>query len=411
LKWVSVDFKSELIFSVENKLDPELRRILNSLNFEFILGSSIDREILNCVLISSDGLEIGIVKDEVPELLPTYFQKIDQIKKICGDQHKAFFDFILRTVQNSLSSMDAIDKEVLFSKRSEMSLLDKVEDVESFTNPGLTSPFNENFYHPTHLIKAFGCAIPFLEVKPGSRILDLGCGYAWTTEWLSKIGLDVIGIDINRSYIDVGLIRMSGNPPKITVGDVENLPFPPGHFDAIFGFDAFHHIPDRYRAAKELTRVLKPGGKIVFVEPGSDHEHDPNSKEVMSKYGIIEKGFTLDDLKRYFEDSIAPEQVREVSIMPIWSDDSSACVSSQEMRDYRGFLGWGVYQIYNSRTDNPKVYRRNHTECGETAKTFPSNVTLEAVLNSTSWKITYPLRFVSILVRKTKVRLRDILRF
>lgn len=411
MPWILIDVESNQVFCFENVIELELRNILEEESFRFEGDHSLDRTIQNALLLSTDSNEIAIIRESVPELLPTYFQQIDVVEKIINDQSEKLLGYISKRMAISGNQLVKIDPAVLKSKISEMSLLEKVDDVESFTNPGLTSPFNKSFYHPKHLVKAFGCAIPFLEVNPGNQILDLGCGYAWTTEWLSKIGLEAIGIDINRAYIDVGLVRMGEINPLVVVGDVENLPFPDRYFDAIFGFDAFHHIPDRRRAAAELIRVLKPGGKIVFVEPGSDHEHDPNSKDVMKKYGIIERGFTLNDLQEYFKDYLDINQIREVTLMPFWSDDPSNCVSSNEMKNYRGFVGWGIYQITKSPKNLPSVYRRNLTHCGETHSTVDLELTLNSVLNSRSWRLTYPLRSMNSILRKFLATLRNFLRF
>ena len=60
--------------------------------------------------------------------------------------------------------------------------------------------------------------------------------------------------------------------------------------DAVFAFESAHHIPDRKKAMAGFGRVLKPGGRMVLAEPGAAHEHAQVSVDVMSKYGILEKG-------------------------------------------------------------------------------------------------------------------------
>ena len=74
-----------------------------------------------------------------------------------------------------------------------------------------------------YLIKLFGAAVPLLELKR-RYVLDSGCGYAWTTEWLYKSGVEAIGVDICRTYLEIGMQRMGENRPHLIVADVENLP-------------------------------------------------------------------------------------------------------------------------------------------------------------------------------------------
>jgi SAM-dependent methyltransferase len=409
--WTFMSIENRSVTTRNGEIDSRLKSILEKLEFDLNIDASLEEDIADGVLISNDGKEVAFVKNKVVELLPTYFQNVETLKDILRDADSILFEFVSEKVEASRNDLNYINSEVLFSKQSEMSLLEKVDNFESFTNPGLSSPFNKSFHHPTHLIKAFGCAVPFLEVSPESKVLDLGCGYAWTTEWLSKIGIDATGIDINRSYIDVGIIRMNKEFPNLIVGDVENLPFEDNSFDAILGFDAFHHIPDRNKAAKELVRILKPGGRIVFVEPGADHEHDLNSKKVMEKYGIIEKGFTLVDLQGYFLDVLDADQIREVTLMPYWSDDSSSCVNSSELISYRGFIGWGIFQLCKPPKNVPLVYRRTSTNCGEVFEPKELTKQIDMILNSTSWKITYPLRLASTLSKKLYKSLHFLLRF
>jgi hypothetical protein len=81
------------------------------------------------------------------------------------------------------------------------------------------------------------------------------------------------------------------------------------------------------------------------------------------------------------------------------------------MKNYRGFLGWGIYQILNSPVGSPKVYRRDKTGCDGSMNNFQPGLTLDAVLNSTSWKVTFPLRMSSKLIKKIIAKLSNFLRF
>jgi len=152
--------------------------------------------------------------------------------------------------------------------------------------------------------------LPLLELRPGEVILDICAGYAWTTEWLKKMGTEAIAMDICRIYLDIGIERLKENRPHFVVGDIENLPLKNQVLDAVLSYDAFHHIYDRKKAMRHFFRALKDIGKIVLAEPGGSHEDLDGPKEVMDKYGILEKGMELEDVKEYCQglDFIPPEQ-------------------------------------------------------------------------------------------------------
>jgi SAM-dependent methyltransferase len=150
-----------------------------------------------------------------------------------------------------------------------------------------------------YLIKLFGAAVPLLELQGGEVLLDSGCGYSWTTEWLFRAGIEAIGVDICRTYLEVGMQRMGANRPHLVLGDVEHLPIRTASVDAVFGYESFHHVPDRNRAMASYARVLRQGGRVVLAEPGAAHEHSQVAVNVMKKYGILEKGMELADVQQY----------------------------------------------------------------------------------------------------------------
>jgi len=72
-------------------------------------------------------------------------------------------------------------------------------------------------------------------------------------------------------------IRLDIQPiPGITdvVGDALALPFEAGHFDCIFASEVLEHLSDPFLFAREVTRVLKPGGSVILTVPFLFHKHD-----------------------------------------------------------------------------------------------------------------------------------------
>ena len=77
------------------------------------------------------------------------------------------------------------------------------------------------------------------------------------------------GLDLSHAYVDEARARVSPwRQAELVVGNVEALPFDDASFDALTCVYLFHELPPRVRrdAAREIARVLKPGGLFLFVD-------------------------------------------------------------------------------------------------------------------------------------------------
>lgn len=240
------------------------------------------------------------VRGFLPELLPDHLRDREDEGRFfdeCASGLPSELVGALRARSPSAESSEVDGGEG--HKRSEMAIRTKVDNVHFFS-PGYSSPFNlQSTEHTLYLIKLFGAAVPLLQLKGGDVLLDSGSGYSWTTEWLYKAGVEAIGIDICRTYLEIGIERMGTDRPHLVVGDVENLPIRAVSADAVLAFESAHHIPNRRKAMAGFGRALKPAGRMVLAEPGAAHENAQVSVDVMKKYGILEKGMELDDVQDY----------------------------------------------------------------------------------------------------------------
>jgi len=192
----------------------------------------------------------------------------------------------------------------LSHKQAEMSMVERVADQPGFFGPGYISPFNPHVPdHTIFLIRMFGFCMPLFFNGQRRVILDSGCGYSWTTEWMLRMGFEPIGVEISRVYLDIANTRVGDLLPYVLVGDAEKLPIRDSVLDGVLGFDAFHHIANRKGAMREFYRTMKPGAVIVLAEPGSAHEHVPSVKEIMKKLGTLEIGMELSDVQEYVRGS------------------------------------------------------------------------------------------------------------
>ncbi len=100
-----------------------------------------------------------------------------------------------------------------------------------------------------------------LAPAPGSRLLEVGCGRGHLTRRLQDQGVEAIGVDANPHAIETGVAWNLRTMPA------EALDFPDDSFDLLCSIHTIEHIPAIERALAEMARVVRPGGKLLFIYP------------------------------------------------------------------------------------------------------------------------------------------------
>jgi SAM-dependent methyltransferase len=116
-----------------------------------------------------------------------------------------------------------------------------------------------------------------LGVRPGDRVLDLGCGAGRHAFELYRRGADVTAFDQDEPELRkveemFAAMRAEGQVPaaataRVVPGDALALPFPDGHFDQVVAAEILEHVPEDARAMAEIVRVLRPGGQAAVTVP------------------------------------------------------------------------------------------------------------------------------------------------
>jgi len=102
-----------------------------------------------------------------------------------------------------------------------------------------------------------------LDLSPDANLLDIGGGTGRVAAALRGISGPAVVADPSRKMLQYA--RHKELPTVCT--PAETLPFPSNSFDRIIMVDAFHHVYNQDLTARELWRVLKPGGKMLIIEP------------------------------------------------------------------------------------------------------------------------------------------------
>ena len=153
-----------------------------------------------------------------------------------------------------------------------------------------------------------------MDLEPGSKVLDLGCGTGKTTAFLLKRGWDVTGLDFSPSAIS-HCISVFGDKAKFTIAECDRMPFPENYFDAVVAVHILEHLDETQLrdTVKEVARVLVPGG-WVFVRSFAvgDMRAQGGNKNTRGN-GIEYRYYTEEEMQEIFKgfDLISSERKDE----------------------------------------------------------------------------------------------------
>jgi SAM-dependent methyltransferase len=116
-----------------------------------------------------------------------------------------------------------------------------------------------------------------LPIRPGTRLLDLGCGAGRHAFEAARRGARVVALDMDRKELDqvaaiAAAMDEAGEIPegasiRTSSGDATAMPFDDGSFDVVIAAEVMEHIPTDQAAMHEVARVLRPGGVAAVTVP------------------------------------------------------------------------------------------------------------------------------------------------
>jgi demethylmenaquinone methyltransferase/2-methoxy-6-polyprenyl-1,4-benzoquinol methylase len=105
-----------------------------------------------------------------------------------------------------------------------------------------------------------------LELEPGQRVLDLAAGTGVSTAELRRSGADAIACDFSLGMLRAGRANKHRRRVPFVAGDALHLPFADAAFDAATISFGLRNVADVPKALGELSRVVRPGGRLVICE-------------------------------------------------------------------------------------------------------------------------------------------------
>ncbi len=105
------------------------------------------------------------------------------------------------------------------------------------------------------------------EIAPGERVLDVACGTGNAALAAARRGADVVGVDPAAALLKIARehAHASGAEAEFLVGDAVELPVADATFDVVVSVFGVIFVPDADRAAGELMRATRPGGRVALT--------------------------------------------------------------------------------------------------------------------------------------------------
>ena len=156
--------------------------------------------------------------------------------------------------------------------------------------------FNYNPKYWTQVVKDIS---DYYKLKPGNKILDVGCGKGFMLYDLLKFNpeLKVFGVDISEYAIENSIESLK---ERLKVANATSLPYPDNFFDLVISINTHHNLDgkDIVKAFNELQRVTKKNSYVVLDAYSNEKE-----KEELMNWNLTAKTVMhVDDWKKFFEE-------------------------------------------------------------------------------------------------------------
>eukprot|EP00244_Chara_vulgaris_P000034 TRINITY_DN1003_c0_g1_i4.p1 TRINITY_DN1003_c0_g1~~TRINITY_DN1003_c0_g1_i4.p1 ORF type:complete len:530 (-),score=125.00 TRINITY_DN1003_c0_g1_i4:1398-2912(-) len=140
--------------------------------------------------------------------------------------------------------------------------------------------------------------VELLDLKPGQKVLDVGCGIGGGDFYMAEeFDAEVLGIDLSMNMITIALERAIGLKCAVQfeVADCTTREFTEDHFDVIYSRDCILHIQDKPALFRSFLKWMKPGGKVLI----SDYCKGKNASSEDFQAYVKQRGYDLHDVETY----------------------------------------------------------------------------------------------------------------
>ena len=158
-----------------------------------------------------------------------------------------------------------------------------------------------------------------LDAPPGARLLDVACGQGLLLAEAQRHGLMAHGVDFAHEAVEAS--RRAAPGAAVLLANGERLPYDDASFDCVACLGSLEHYEDPWQGAREIRRVLRPGGRAAIVLPNAYYLADilwhvwrtgrgPSHKQDLERFAIIREWGDLLAMM-----GLAPRRVRPYNFL------------------------------------------------------------------------------------------------
>ncbi|MBS1850020.1 MAG: methyltransferase domain-containing protein [Acidobacteria bacterium] len=196
-----------------------------------------------------------------------------------------------------------------------------------------------------------------MDLRPGERVLDLGCGSGWATRLLARLVGEgpegfgqVVGLDISDEMVRLARATSKDFDNILYVwGSAQQIPWEENFFDKVLSVESFYYYPDQERALAELFRVLAPRGRLFILI--NLYKDNPYSLQWVDKLKVpvhVRSAAEYVELfQRHAFENVEAVQIPDDTPTP----DDYVTKSFHSLEDLRAFKRAGALLLMASKPD------------------------------------------------------------
>src|SRR5215469_16861345 len=207
-----------------------------------------------------------------------------------------------------------------------------------------------------HHISITEQTMALMDLKPGDRVLDLGCGAGWASRLMAKevangnkpgqvVGIDVADEMIRRAR--AGSVDFDN--VMFVVGSAQQIPWEENFFDKVLSVESFYYYADQERALAELFRVMAPKGRLYILI--NLYRDNPYSLQWVDKLKVPvhvrSAAEYVDMLKKHSFENVETRRIPDDTPTP----DDYKTKSFNSLEDLRAFKREGALLLMASKPD------------------------------------------------------------